>query len=357
VTIIPTNTGKLISGINSAVDGDEIAIWDLETNACIMTIAGDPYHAFLRDGKLISHSWNGRIKIWNLENGVCERTIARDAGQLVQCVILSEDGKKLIYGSQLPRSEIEIWNLESGIRETTLRGHRSSMSLVLTKDGKLISGECRESCFIGGGIRIWNLETGKCEKILKGHDNNVKHLVLTKNGKLISGSATGQIKIWNLESGDCEMTFKIDNEQTESFNPAMHSLTLTEEGELVARFESDHSTSVKIKVSDFGASKIEIFQELAEIFERCQEVPGALIAKDSQLNMAMERFLRMPAEDKEKIYGELYDILKPFPNDHYTCVEHAFHSYNAQSFTPQQRAQAIKNYLSEYGMATFRQMM
>ncbi|MGC1878904.1 MAG: hypothetical protein WA347_05650 [Rhabdochlamydiaceae bacterium] len=344
VHIVPTNTGKLISGSGSS---SEIAVWDLETNACIMTIPGSPYSIFLNDGKLISHSCGGDIKIWNLENGVCEKTIERNEPKTTLHALLSKDGKKIIYGQPFDR-EIQVWNLESGICETTFQGNREIISLALTEEGKLISGECRGvDLFAGGEIRIWDLETGKCENTFQGHQGSVNSLVLTKNGKLISGCMSGEIKIWNLKNGDCEMTFKIDREQTKAFTPAMFSLALTEESELVARFESIQSGFVKIKVLNFNSSKIAIFRELAEIFDRGQHVPGAFARLGSAFNVATERFSRMPAEDRGKIYGELYEILKPFSNDYYGCGEHAFHDEHGQCSTPQQKAQAIKNYLEK----------
>jgi len=60
----------------------------------------------------------------------------------------------------------------------------------------------------------------------------------------------------------------------------------------------------------------------------------------------MDRFKRMPKRERNEIYGELYEILKPLKNDYFGSAEHAFHNEHGQSSTLQQKAQAIQNHLA-----------
>lgn len=347
VTLIPTSEGKFISGIQHSHEGPKIAIWDLETGACTMTIPANHDHVFLREGKLVSHSrWLKDINIWNVESGALEKTIDRSNASEFQCAILSPDGKKLIYGVQC---DIEIWDLESEIREKTLQGHCTQIrAFAFTDDNKLISGGDRGHIFpeLGSEIKIWNLKTGLCEMTLKGHNNAVISLIVTKTGRLISGSDEGEIKIWNLKNGACEASYHIN--LLDKLKKG--SLTFTEEGELIVRLP-EHKRRPHFKIFDFRASNTEIFTELASRFDRgcnshLQELHFFQIfdaAQDHEL--AMEKFSKMPADERKMIYDEFYEIVKSDSNDDPDFAEHAFHDLSNLLYTPGQRALAIRNYL------------
>ncbi len=342
-TLIPTDEGKLISGLGDSFENTKIAVWDLATNACMKIFLGKPDHIFLKKGRLIAHNWDGNIEIWNLESDNCEKSIDRTREAPPDCCILSKDGKKLFYGV---RTNIEIWDLESGACATTLRGHQGTViSLAFTEEGKLISGSDVISPCIGGEIRIWNLENSECEQTLQGHDDAIISLIPTKNRKLISGSSKGEIKVWNLQNGECQTTFKIGIEK-------MDSLTFTEEGELVMVISKGFSMRPHLRILDFTASRETIFQELAGIFDRCPETPSIPYPFSTpseafqNYKTAMQRFSRMPAEDREKIYAELHELLKSSSSGYSGSAEQAFHDLNNQTASPQLKAQAINKYLN-----------
>ncbi len=351
-SLIPTNKGKLISCHGDWFESKQIAIWDLEINACILTIPCSADQAFLMGDKLVSHDCNGNYQIWDLESGDCEKTVERTAVQPIRCSILSQDEKKLIYGTY---AEIEIWDLESGICTATLQGHTSTVTtFILTEDGKLISGETfhdhPDYALAGGEIRIWNLENGDCEMTLRGLEGAIASLVLTKTGNLISVSHIGQIKIWNLKSGNCETTYRINMALINAWGK--DSLALTEEGELIVKLPGC-STHPRFKILDFNASRTEIFEELAEIFDECPKIVHPRchclpMSKNLEKHeLAMQRFSRMPEKDREKIYAELYEILIPFSKDYPGWAEQAFHDRDDQASSPQQKAQAIRKYIAK----------
>jgi hypothetical protein len=58
----------------------------------------------------------------------------------------------------------------------------------------------------------------------------------------------------------------------------------------------------------------------------------------------------MPKAARNKIYGELYNILKSLnliSRDYWGCGEDAFHNQHEQYSTPVQKAQAIQNYVEK----------
>ncbi len=357
-SLIPTNKGKLISCHGDLFESKQIAIWDLEIDVCILTIPCSSDQAFLMGDKLVSHSSNGDFQIWDLESGICEKTVERTGVQPIRCSIPSQDEKKLIYGTY---AEIEIWDLESGICKAPLLGHTSAATtFILTEDGKLISGETfhdhPDYTPDGGVIRIWNLESGVCEMTLRGLEGAVASLVLTKTGKLISVSHTGQLKIWNLKSGDCETTYRIGMTLISAWGK--DSLTFTEEGELIVKLPG-FSICPHFKILDFSASRTEIFEELAEIFDECPKIVQhrchcfSMSKKLEKYELAMQRFSRMPDKDREKIYAELYEILIPFSKDSPGWAEHAFHDQNDETSSPQQKAEAIRKFIAKLEHSKF----
>ncbi len=350
---------KIITASSEGV----IMIWSLETGACEKTLEGDPDGIsalrLTRDGMLLSGGRKGKIMVWDLENGICKKSMAGH-GSVIMSLISTKSGK-VVSGSH--RGVLAIWDLSTGVCEKALRGHQEDVtSLVLTDDGKLVTGSVdrkiklwdlpsgRLKKTIGetqgpilslsltkGGqlisssgygdsvIEIWKMENGRCVKTLKGTQGPIVSFCRTKQGKFISGDSGGTIKVWDLETGACENT--IDGDRS----GFALSLILTEDHKLLSA-----SHRGRIKVFDFSALKREIFKELALGFE--EDAPGPA--------RAMQRFLRMSGEERGKIYGELYELLKPFQNDYWRCAEHAFHDQHGLSSTFQQKAQAIRNYLN-----------
>ncbi len=340
-----------------------IGVLNLETGVCEKTLDGDPDGisalCLTKEGILLSGGRKGRILVWNLEDGVCKKTFSGH-GSLIVSLISTKNGK-IASGSH--RGIIAISDLSSGICEKAFKGHREDVtSFVLTDDGKLVSGSVDGKiklwelpsgrlkktlgetqgpifslCLTEGGklisssgygdsvIEVWDIKKGRRVKTLGGTRGPIVSLCATKEGKLISGDADGTIKIWDLETGACENTIEGDR------NGFALSLILTEDHKLLSG-----SHRGRIKVFDFSALKNVIYEELALVFEEGEPGPAR----------AMQRFLSMAAEERGKIYAELYEILKPFQNGYWRCAEHAFHDQHGLSSTPQQKAQAIRNYLN-----------
>ncbi len=297
------------------------------------------------------------VAIRNLATSVCGKRVVDDDGfarkRLISNALI--DQGKLIIGHK--SGKIQIFDFESRVCTTTIIGNSPIWSLVLKDDGNLISGH------LDGSIQIWDAKSCQCIRTLKG-DIGISSLCLTKTGDLISGDVNGVIKIWDLNRGDQIRSF-------ESLDFPILSLCLTDGGKLivgqnyqksisVVDFQTGHreaTFSMFVKfyslvltndqriivlemypgILNFNASNSEIFAELATIFADHVHV---------QHSLAMERFSLMPAEERQQIYVELYRILNFREGGFSGSAEHAFHDLEGLSSTPQQKALAIRNYLS-----------
>jgi WD40 repeat protein len=352
---------KLYSGSSD----NTIKIWDLNSNQCIATLSGHGkkiYSLALHNGKLCSGSSDGKIKVWDLNSNECIDTLLDHVTAVNSLAI--HDGK--LYSCSWD-GIIKIWDLNSNQCIATLIGHTGAFNSLAIHDGKLYSSS-------SDGIKIWDLNSNQCIDTLIGHIRAVKSLAI-HDGKLYSSSRDGTIKIWDLNSNQCVAT--LSNERSDW---SLSSLLIHEDklysacsstcgsvsvikiwdlnsNQCIAVLFSDHRSPTatvicsslaihkgklysgsRLKIWDFTASHDAVFAEIAEQF--LDEDPI------TRLNAA-QRFLRMPQTARNKVYGELYLLIKGrLTNDYWGCAEHAFHGKNGQFSTPQEKAQAIRDYLS-----------
>ncbi len=305
-------------------DGEELAVDKERYNIKIRNFEGGVrkrslpaslnLKAILTDqGDLIIGCEDGKIKIFDMKSRICKKTMTESTSK-VHSLVLTDD-EQLVSGHD--DGSIKIWNLETGNCIRTIDGGKCVASICLTKGGELISGD------MGGPTKIWDLTTGACVRTLEGCDC-VYSLCLTNGEKLILGHYTGLIKVVDLQTGHCETTF--------SLFARTESLALTNDQKIIVD-NGDHSFFC---ILDFRASNNEIFEELATVFDKfpVQQHP-----------LAIERFLRMPTEERAQIYVELYKILSSQEGGFSGSAEHAFHNVGGLNSTPQQQALAIRNYL------------
>ncbi len=207
-------------------------------------------------------------------------------------------------------------NFANGVYAShTLTGHRrhgrTGVNCIAVIDGKLVSGATDHT------IKVWDPETNRCLYTLTGHSSVTCFAVI--DGKIVSGCDDGKIRVWDLEKRKRVHTLT-------GHTGGVYCLAVID-GKLVSG--SDDNT---IRVWDFKAKNDAVFEEIAGLFQ-------------SNVPTAMDRFSRMPAKEKNKVYGELYEILKPLSNDYFGCAEHAFHDQHGLTSTPQQKALAIRHYL------------
>jgi WD40 repeat protein len=296
-----------------------IKIWDLRTNTCTATLkehTGGVYCLALKGAMLFSGSDDKTIKIWDLRDNTCTSTLKGHTNGI--CSLALKD--KMLFSSSYDNT-IKIWDLRTNTCTTTLKGHTNAVCGLAFRDATLLSGSYDKT------IKIWDLRDNTCTATLKGHTKVVFSLAI-RDATLFSGSWDNTIKIWDLGSltNTCTATLKGHSE-------GVSSLVLRDATLISGSYDNT------IKIWDFAASHVEIFMEIADAFESQDQ---------EEAEFALERFSKMPKAAKNKIFNELYKIIKPkLKRDYWRCAEHAFYEKNEQSATNAQRAEAIENYLKK----------
>ncbi len=327
------------SGAQSAT----IKIWDLDTKACEGTfdVPDRVSSLVIWDRKLFcSGHWSGLIEIWDLDT---KTRIGALNGHKREVLCLTLSGRNLFSGSV--DKTIKIWNLDTNSCMATLEGeHKYPIWSLAASGSELYSGSQSDDGIHRGMINIWDLNTKTRIGTIKDGLHGRIFSLLIFDGKLysffFSHALNATIKIWDLNTRECIQTF--DREEVKCITRLTFPHAILN-GKLCSflNLGSLGSNTVTVHVWDFRAEYNTIFEALA----------GQLESNNSEIsNQAMQRFSRMPKREKNKIYGELYKILKPFnliPNDYCECGEHAFHEIMGQSSPSLEKAQAIRNYLQK----------
>ena len=212
--------GRLASGSNQ----DDIKIWDISEDewgtwghaADHLVLLGHPDDrlditlalAALEGGRLASTHHNSYlIYIWNLARGVCVAKLGESIdghAQIVSCLAALE-GNRLVSGSF--DRKVKIWNVADGACIATLTGHGGRVwALAILESGRLASASGDMT------IRIWEIATGACVATLEGHGGSVRCLALLNGGRLASGSSDvgsdHTVKVWEVATGACLATLR-----------------------------------------------------------------------------------------------------------------------------------------------------
>ncbi len=303
-------------------DGFKIEVWDVETGSCTKTLQDRQVSVFslcfTTDGCLASGEEDGTVRIWDLKEGVCKKSF-KGHQLAVHSLCLTKEGD-LISGDR--DGQIKIWDLAEGICKKTLTCQKPGFhSLRLMNDGKLLA------IGLNGVFEVLDMENNVRVRSISAEMVGTTCGYLTESGKLIAVcNRSFSIKIFNLETGDCENTLVINKQDNFRF------VTFTSEQKLL--LVADDGRYGMVYLLDFAASNRDVFEELASQFETNPENTKVLI----------DRFSRMPERERGQIYVELYKILKE--SGFSGSAAHAFHDLEGFSCPPQEKAQAIRNYLN-----------
>jgi hypothetical protein len=102
-----------------------------------------------------------------------------------------------------------------------------------------------------------------------------------------------------------------------------------------------------------GDRTISNYDFLANYNEILIDIKQSLLPNTN--NFSMNDFLSISETKKNKIYSELYEVMKPFKNDYSNCAEDAFHNKNGCSATDAERALAMESYLAKKQFAKLSQ--
>jgi len=350
--------GSLITDKNRLFSGSydhTIKIWD-ETGKCIDTLEGhqgDVTNLLVIGNKLFSGSADKTIKVWEIETGKCLHTFEGHEDHVISLAVFNDK----LYSSSLDAT-LRVWNLETNECINIFRGINSQFN-NLAADNNVLYWNSDDF-----KIKGWDVDSKECFSTFEEHNSAITVLHSAEN-KLASCSVSGEIKVWDKKTGLCTNTFQSKGSQIEFLNILGNELIAIaldntmnvwnlETEQLICKFQNPlpwtYSSAIAgskvylghgsdtISILDFSAPDHVIFEEIVAQFRS---------VNSEQVVIAKTRFLRMPEKARNEIYGELYEILKPFTNDYFGCGEHAFRHQQGLASSAEQKAQAIENYLKK----------
>jgi WD40 repeat protein len=142
----------------------------------------------LRDGRLVSGSYDNTIVIWNIDTGDSESLLSGHTNR-VKCLLQSPDGRLLSSGWD---GMVKVWDITSERCEITLHHGGMVLSLELLSAGRIASaGE-------SGIVCLWNIEAGRTIGELRGHNRAVNCMSYLPDDRLVSGSDDASIMVWDV---------------------------------------------------------------------------------------------------------------------------------------------------------------
>jgi WD40 repeat protein len=179
--------------------GEIIQIFNTTSNRSFVPLQGHEAKiqclTLVSSDLLASGSLDRTIRVWNVTTGRQTLTLSSD---LVECLLLLENGAHQTLASGEQDSLIKIWSLETGRLLTYLPGHAGTVTRLVN-----LRKSHMASCSTDMSIKIWNYENyldyGAVLMVsLRGHSMKVSSLLLLPDGKLASASWDRTVKIWNL---------------------------------------------------------------------------------------------------------------------------------------------------------------
>ncbi|KAL4739561.1 hypothetical protein BDV11DRAFT_169973 [Aspergillus similis] len=157
---------------------------------------------FSGDGRKLAIVSGPRLHIWDTAVPQTRHTLAGHSAPIV-LISASPCGKWLATGTE---NEVGVWDRATGLLVRTLEtGHYVTLcSLAFSHDGSHIV-----SASLDGTIITWVTQTG--DTVLTGHSKYVDQAIISLDGRrVLSSSINGTVCIWNLESGQLERTIETD---------------------------------------------------------------------------------------------------------------------------------------------------
>ena len=184
---------KLVSGSFDK----KIKLWQLDTGAVIHTLAEHPKGVFALavspDGRLMaSGSWDDTIKLWNLESGTLLHNLVKHKAS-VRSLVIAPDSQTLISGS-FDRT-IELWQIPEGVPTQTISARDPISAIALSADGKFLASTGDD-----GKIELWSLPSGRSLGCCVGNQHCIGSLAISPDARTIgAGTVNGYVILWQLE--------------------------------------------------------------------------------------------------------------------------------------------------------------
>ena len=235
ISVIKINENRLVS----VSFGNEIRVWNFESQECILVIK-NPHEKYIISAikldrtSIITGGSIGELKIFDIISGACLNTLNEHA-YANECLCLIND---FSFASGDDGGYIKFWNLKLNKKNSlrSIKAHKDRVWSLLTmsvdylisgaweeiKIWKIMTGECINTitqgwvCFkrllklndnqfasacSDKKIRIWDYKTKICLNTINGHSDEVSCFIKLDENTFASGSVDKTIKIWHIDSG------------------------------------------------------------------------------------------------------------------------------------------------------------
>ncbi|XP_035764298.1 telomerase protein component 1 [Neolamprologus brichardi] len=204
---IHTQTGQEVKSLISSCDG---------ISSCV----------FLKDLRLATTSFDGRIEVWDIENG-CRTDVIDGHTNMITGSDVTADKKHLATVSL--DCMIKVWSSDKGTEVSSVLSRSPMNCVTFEPKGHLLAAGCWN-----GNVIMWNWLKNKKLTSLCGHTRSVRSLSFSPySSMLCSGSVSGEVRVWSVPTSTCVGCFQAHCEATES-------LTFLAEGSMLLSAGSDH---------------------------------------------------------------------------------------------------------------------
>ncbi|XP_042353328.1 telomerase protein component 1 isoform X2 [Plectropomus leopardus] len=204
---INTLTGQEVKSLVSSCDG---------ISSCV----------FLKDGRLATTSFDGRIEIWDIGSG-CRTALIEGHTNAITASDITADRKHLATVSL--DFMLKVWSSTKGNEVAALPSSSPLNCVTFDPEGHLLAAGCWN-----GNVTVWNWLQNKTLATLSGHQRSVRSLSFSPSSSMLcSGSVSGEVRVWSVPTSTCVGCFQAHCGATEA-------LTFLDEGSKLLSAGSDH---------------------------------------------------------------------------------------------------------------------
>ena len=172
--------------------GDEVKLWDVETQAEVGALPGGSFMSLSPDGTTLAAGKDWVIDLWEIATGSHIAALEGHRDRITS-LSFSPDGKTLASASY--DETVKLWDVESGTLISTFRGHSKVVfSQAFSPDGKILA-----SGSLDGVVKLWDVEMEVEIATLEPHRSWVLALMFSPDGStLASGTVEGTVRLWDV---------------------------------------------------------------------------------------------------------------------------------------------------------------
>ncbi|XP_076601969.1 telomerase protein component 1 isoform X2 [Chaetodon auriga] len=198
-----------------------------EVKSLVSSCDGISSCVFLKDGRLATTSFDGRIEIWDIENG-CRTAVIDAHTNAITASDITSDRKHLATVSL--DSMLKVWSSTKGHEVAALPSSSPLNCVTFHPEDHLLAVGCWN-----GNVIVWNWLRNETLPPLSGHQSSVRSLSFSSSSSsmLCSGSVSGEVRVWSVPTSTCVGCFQAHSGATDA-------LTFLEEGSMLLSAGSDH---------------------------------------------------------------------------------------------------------------------